>query len=189
MASPALEAQYALMPFDACTAFRLEVAMMEPPPPHAPGGVLDGEERPDEVHVEDPPPLAQVGVDEGSERPDPGVGECDVQRTEPVLALVEEGRHVLLVADVAAQRGHVHPQPGRHLVGGAAVDVTDHHACSLGDESTHRGEADSRRAAGHEGGLPGEAPLWHGPRLAGRIRKTSRGMLRAPKGVGTCGQR
>ena len=137
--------------------------MMEPPPPHAPGGVLDGEERPDEVHVDHPLPLGQVGVDDRDEGPDARIGEGDVRGAEPVLGGLEERIDVGLLGDVTGQADHT-LEAACHLGRGVAVDVPDHHACPLGDEAAHRGEADSRRATGHDGDLPYETSLGHGAR-------------------------
>ena len=134
--------------------------------PHAPGGVLHRQEWTDEVDVDHVLPLADVGVDDWSEGPDARVGERDVERSELVLGDPEQRFDVGLIAHVATPSQDARTELPGDCRRGVAVDVADHHACSLGHKASYRGEADTRRAAGDDGVLSCKTSFCHGRRLA-----------------------
>ena len=79
----------------------------------------------------------------GAKDPMPGVGEGDVRRgPNSCPAAAEQRLDVRFVAHIARWADDVRPEVVRPRGGRVAVDVADHHACTLGDEATHRGEAD-----------------------------------------------
>ena len=116
-----------------------------------------GHRRADQVDLDHPPPGLRVGVDEGPAGGDTGVGDDDVDLPEPLLDLLRDPGHRLVVGDIGVPVVAVAVQPLGDLLQRVRLQADQRHLRPARGELAGQQLPDAPRGPGDDRDLPLEA--------------------------------